>query len=279
MSPVASDIRLLMVDDEREFLEAVAPALSRRGFDVTLAEDGKVALELLSARTFDVVVLDVKMPGIDGVEVFRHIKRGIPELPVVLLTGHGTIAQAFDTSREGVQDYLAKPCDVETLAKALRDAVEKAARRGTAAAAAGDEIRLLLVDDDVDFVRSVTPALERRGVVVSAAGDAAQALELLRIRRFQVAVVDVVLPGMDGLSLLDRMRERDPLIEVIILTGNPLVGDVRRGLRQGAFDYLVKPCAVEELTGVIRAARDRRNSTEEEARRSIAEAAVSARPD
>jgi DNA-binding NtrC family response regulator len=109
--------------------------------------------------------------------------------------------------------------------------------------------------------------------------DAARALELVRDRRFDVAVVDVVMPGMDGLTLLDRLREEDPLLEVIILTGNPRVGDVRRGLKQGAFDYLVKPCALEDLARAIRSARDRRSRREEEARISTTEAILATRPD
>ncbi len=279
MSRDASDIRLLMVDDEREFLQAVEPGLVRRGFEVTLAEDGVRALELLASRSFDVVVLDVKMPGIDGVDVFREIKRRTPDLPVVMLTGHGNIQQAFDTSREGVQEYLTKPCDVDTLARALREAVERSAAWERAAAEAVEEIHLLLVDDDLEFVRSITPALERRGVVVSAVHDGPQALERARDQNFPVAVVDVVMPGMDGLTLLDRLREASPLTEVIILTGNPRVGDVRRGLKEGAFDYLIKPCKVEDLTRVIRSAWERWKKREEEVRRAAADSILSDRPD
>jgi CheY-like chemotaxis protein len=79
-------IRLLLVDDETEFLEAITPGLVRRGFALALAEDGQTALRLLARQSFDAVVPDVKMPGIDGIEVFHRIRRFLPELPVVLLT-------------------------------------------------------------------------------------------------------------------------------------------------------------------------------------------------
>lgn len=279
MSIAKPNIRLLMVDDERDFLQAVEPGMARRGFDVTLAENGIQALEFLEQRTFDVVVLDVKMPGIDGVDTFREMKKRHPGLPVILLTGHGDISQAFETSREGVHEYLTKPCDVEKLAEVVREAASRGRPREEALPPPGEVIRLLLVDDDMEFVRSLTPALERRGIDVTEALDGSQALERVSDRFFDVALVDVVMPGMDGLTLLDRLKETDPFMEVIMLTGNPEVGDARRGLKEGAFDYLTKPQPVEALVKAIRAAWARRRAWEEEARRAEADRILRERPE
>jgi two-component system, NtrC family, response regulator HydG len=279
MSQTRPNVRLLMVDDERDFLQAVEPGMARRGFDVTLAESGIRALELLEQRTFDVVVLDVKMPGIDGIDTFREISRRYPGLPVILLTGHGDISQAFETSREGVHEYLTKPCDVEKLAEVVREAASRGRPREEAHPSPGEVIRLLLVDDDMEFVRSLTPALERRGIDVTEALDGSQALERVSDRFFDVALVDVVMPGMDGLTLLDRLKEADPFMEVIMLTGNPEVGDARRGLKEGAFDYLTKPQPVEALVKAIRAAWARRQAWEEEARRAEADRILRERPE
>jgi len=279
MTQPKPNIRLLMVDDERDFLQAVEPGMARRGFDVSLAESGIRALELLEQQTFDVVVLDVKMPGIDGVDTFREISRRYPGLPVILLTGHGDISQAFETSREGVHEYLTKPCDVERLAEVVREAASRGRPREEAQPLPSEVIRLLLVDDDMEFVRSLTPALERRGIDVTEALDGSQALERVSDRFFDVALVDVVMPGMDGLTLLDRLKEADPFMEVIMLTGNPEVGDARRGLKEGAFDYLIKPQPVEALVKAIRAAWARRQAWEEEARRAEADRILRERPE
>jgi len=279
MSPSDPTIRLLMVDDERDFLQAVEPGLVRRGFDVTLAETGMAALDLLAQREFDAVILDVKMPGLDGVDTFREIKRMAPHLPVVLLTGHGNLQQAFEASREGVYEYLTKPCDVEEIARVVRGAAERGWLKRETPGPLEEEIHLLLVDDDLEFVRSLTPALERRGVRVTEAHDGESALELLQDRSFEVALVDVVMEGMDGLSLLNRINEVDSLLEVVILTGNPQVGDVRRGLKDGAFDYLIKPQPVEALVEVIAAARARHRERGEEARQKEVDRIVSERPE
>lgn len=283
MSQGKSDIRLLMVDDETEFLQAMEPGLARRGFDVATAEDGSKALELIRSHTFDVILLDVKMPGIDGVEVFRAVKREAPEIPVVLLTGHGNLQQAFETSREGVDEYLTKPCDVETLAGVLKAAVARGAAversEGVGAEDTPRSIDVLLVDDDEEFLRSVSPALERRGMRVATAHSASEALRRVGESPPQVAVVDVVMPGLDGLELLQRLRAGDPFLQVIILTGKPRVGDVRKGLMEGAFDYLIKPSRVEDLARVIRSAWELRAGQEEEARRADVERILSDRPD
>jgi two-component system response regulator HydG len=271
--------RVLLVDDEVEFLRAIEPGLARRGFHVTSAESGQAALQLLSSETFDVIVLDVKMPGLDGVDTFREIKRTAPTLPVILLTGHGNIEQAFETSREGVYEYLRKPCDVARLANVARLAVRKTRDSKATSATLPDEIRLLLVDNDSDFVDSIAPALERRGVIVSRARNGNEAVEQARQMAFAVALVDVRMPDIDGLTLLRRLRKIDPLLEAIILTGHPSVPDVRRGVREGAFDYLTKPQRVEDLLDRIRAAAQRHEQRKEERRQKEVEGILSNHPD
>lgn len=272
-------VRLLMVDDERDFLQAVEPGLVRRGFDVILAEDGATALKLMASHEFDVAVLDVKMPGIDGVDLFRRMKESVPNMPVVLLTGHGSIQDAFETSREGVFEYLTKPCDVDRLAQVIRLAAESAEGSRALPSMAQGEIRLLLVDDDLEFVRALAPALERRGMEVQEAFDGAEALGLLKQEAFDVALVDVVMDGMDGLTLLNHITETDPFLEVVILTGNPRVGDVRQGLMDGAFDYLTKPQPVEALVDAISGAWRRGRRKRELARAEEQERIISQIPE
>jgi DNA-binding NtrC family response regulator len=128
MKTTDEPVSLLLVDDELDFLAAVKKALSSRGFDVETAENGDRAVERLRQYRPDVVVLDVKMPGIDGVQLFRRIHLVYPEVPVILLTGHGTVKQAFETSKEGVFEYLTKPCDVDELAFVVRQAARGESR-------------------------------------------------------------------------------------------------------------------------------------------------------
>lgn len=114
-------IRILMVDDEEKFRETTRKVLNRKGFETILAADGREALEKLS-RDPDVVVLDIKMPGMDGHDVLKEIKTRKPSLPVIMLTGHGGLPSAEEAYVSGAFDYLAKPCDIELLTERILDA-------------------------------------------------------------------------------------------------------------------------------------------------------------
>jgi DNA-binding NtrC family response regulator len=245
---------LLLVDDEQEFLDGTSRALRRRGFDVQTACGAEEALELVQAMKFDVAVLDVKMPGMDGVELFRRLRARWPWMPVIMLTGHGTVQQAFETSREGVVEYLTKPCDVEVLADTVRDAVALSSAGAAAVGHVQDDIRVLFVDDDTDLLESLSKVMSRRGMKVSTATGGLEALEVLG-RAFQdVVVLDVRMPGMDGLEALGRIKRASPTTEVLLLTGHPTTYNAFVGVREGAFDYLVKPYGVDDLWAMIRAA-------------------------
>jgi CheY-like chemotaxis protein/predicted transcriptional regulator len=114
-------IKVLMVDDEEKFRETTRKILDRRGFKTIIAAGGEEALALLAEKP-DVVVLDVKMPGLDGHQVLKEIKQQMPLVPVIMLTGHGALPSAREALVEGAYDYLAKPCDIDLLASKIKDA-------------------------------------------------------------------------------------------------------------------------------------------------------------
>ncbi|OIQ52340.1 Nitrogen regulation protein NR(I) [Pseudodesulfovibrio hydrargyri] len=120
-------IKVLMVDDEERFRTTTAKILARKGFDTILAASGEEALEKLAEKP-DVVILDVKMGGLDGHETLKLIKDKLPELPVIMLTGHGDMPGAKKALDTGAFDYLAKPCDVDLLSTKIQDAFEYATK-------------------------------------------------------------------------------------------------------------------------------------------------------
>lgn len=121
-------IRVLMVDDEDRFRETTSKILTRKGFDVGMAADGGQALEMLRESPRDVVVLDIKMPGMSGEEALPKIREVCPDSRVIMLTGHGGLESARAALREGAFDYLNKPCDIDLLASKINDAA--ASRKG-----------------------------------------------------------------------------------------------------------------------------------------------------
>ena len=110
-----SPIRLLLVDDEDEFRQTVAKRLARRGMVAEQAADGAECLSLLAQKIIDVVVLDVKMPGLSGIEVLRQIADKYPKTEVILLTGHATASDGVEGIKCGAFDYLTKPIELEHL--------------------------------------------------------------------------------------------------------------------------------------------------------------------
>lgn len=118
-------LKVMLVDDEIEFVETLLKRLKKRGLDVTSAGSGEEALSSLEGNQADVVVLDVKMPGMDGVDVLREIKSRYPLVEVIMLTGHANVEVAIQGMELGAFDYLMKPMDIDELLYKIQDAHQK----------------------------------------------------------------------------------------------------------------------------------------------------------
>ncbi len=117
---------VLLVDDEVPFVETMTKRLSKRNLQMAAAFSGTEALERLSKEsTIEVVILDVKMPGMDGIETLREIKGRHPLVEVVMLTGHATVETAIEGMKLGAFDYLMKPCDIELLVSKVTEAAAR----------------------------------------------------------------------------------------------------------------------------------------------------------
>ena len=119
---------VLLVDDEVPFVEAMTRRLERRNVKIFSAHNGAGALRALAEhKTVDVVILDVKMPGMDGIDTLREIRAAFPLVEVIMLTGHATVETAIDGMKLGAFDYLMKPCDLEVLLAKVKEARMKKA--------------------------------------------------------------------------------------------------------------------------------------------------------
>jgi DNA-binding response OmpR family regulator len=115
MADTTRAVRLLLVDDEVGYLEVLSKRLARREFDVTIARSGPEAIRIVRDRDFDVAVVDLKMEEMDGIELLRILRQMLPDLQVIMLTGHGSEQAARDGLALGAFDYLLKPIDLEAL--------------------------------------------------------------------------------------------------------------------------------------------------------------------
>lgn len=113
-------IKVLLVDDEKGYINVLSNRLSKRSIDATKAFSGTQAIQILRKKDFDVVVLDLKMEDMDGIEVLKIMKKMAPEVPVIFLTGHGSQEAAREGIASGAFDYLTKPCELSQLIEKIK---------------------------------------------------------------------------------------------------------------------------------------------------------------
>jgi DNA-binding NtrC family response regulator len=123
------ETRILLVDDEEQFVQALSERLTLRGYNVTTSLSGEDALEKMKHYNYEVVILDVAMPGLDGVATLREVKKLKPLTEVIMLTGHATVETAIEGMKLGAADYLVKPCDTEELVTKINKAYQRKAEQ------------------------------------------------------------------------------------------------------------------------------------------------------
>ncbi len=114
--------RVLIVDDEKEFLEAMGERISARGMDVSTSMSAREALEKIEQESFDAIIMDFQMPGMDGIEALKAIKAKKPELQIILLTGHASVKKGVEAMKEGALDYIEKPADMDEITQKIKEA-------------------------------------------------------------------------------------------------------------------------------------------------------------
>ncbi|MBU0995738.1 MAG: response regulator [Proteobacteria bacterium] len=117
--------RILLIDDETDFSETLAERLEIRGFETELASDGEKGIKLVKDKEFDVVILDLKMPGLSGIETLKSIKKIKKDLPVILLTGQGSTKDGEEGKKMGAHDYLIKPLKIDEFIEKVLGAIHK----------------------------------------------------------------------------------------------------------------------------------------------------------
>jgi CheY-like chemotaxis protein len=191
----------------------------------------------------DVVLADIRMPGLHGVELYRHLRRERPGLPVVLMTAFAQESLVEDALAEGVFTVLHKPFDVEHLLRTLRHA------------ALTPEV--LVVDDVREVAEATVEGLRLCGVRAQAAYDGDAAVERMRSGTIDVCVVDLVMPGMTGPEVVERLRGAGRLVAVVAVSGHDVPDMMRQVASLGEVACMRKPISIRELAQTIARARGR----------------------
>jgi DNA-binding NtrC family response regulator len=234
--------RILLVDDEESLRLTIAANLELEDFEVVEAASAEEALKLAGAEQFDVVLSDIRMPGLGGVDMFIRLREQNPELPVVLMTAFTTEDEVTRAIESGVFAVLSKPFEIDVAVAALRRALRRP---------------IVLVVDDAHSVAVTTAALlNAMGLRARAVHSGEEALRLVASEQVDVCITDLLMPGMDGVELGRRLRAIDPDMALIVFSGAAQSDELMRSAaRSGAHRCLRKPLSPKELAYSVASAR------------------------
>jgi DNA-binding NtrC family response regulator len=231
---------ILVVDDNQDLLNTFAMILKRRGFSVQTAGDGFSAINKFKEQDFDVTLMDIVMPEMNGVDASRKMKEINPGAPIILMTAYSD-EELLQTARdEGVRQIIHKPIRIDQLIQIITEAA--------------DGQPILVVDDDADICATLTKILERQGYDVLTAGSGEEAITMSQNKACQMAFIDVKLPDIDGLETLLRLKEINPDLTVIMMTGfrNEVKDALDKAQEASAVTCLYKPFDPAEATELVK---------------------------
>lgn len=244
---------ILIVDDDTDLARSLALIFKRKGFVPSIAADGLSALAQVEATPFDVVLMDIRMPGLDGIETYQRIKQIHPDLAVILMTGFAPEERAQTGLREGALAVLTKPLDLDHLVKLIEDAI------------AHHHALALVVDDYPESCVLLTRILQRKGYTIACVETGEQAVARVKERQYDVIFLDLKLPAMNGLQTYQAIRALDARVAVVMMTGYRAETDalVQAALQQSAYACLYKPFSAEQVLALI----DELQKTKDEGRK------------
>jgi two-component system, NtrC family, response regulator HydG len=202
-SPNAS---ILVVDDDRDTCRNLLDILTDLGYTVETAFDGQSALALVKQTPFDVALLDFKMPGMDGLALYREIKRLSPATVAIMISAYVSGMTSDEARRAGTWKVLSKPVDIGQVLPLVEEALHRPL--------------VLLVDDDRDLCASLWDVLHEHGYRVSLAHTVSVARDLVAQRKYNVVLLDLKLPEGTGKDVFSRVREANPEARTMIITGH-----------------------------------------------------------
>jgi len=237
---VAEKTRVLIVDDDVLFIDTLSDILKEKGYEVVAVKSGEEALKKVKGTPFDIVLLDIKLPVMDGVEAFKGIKKINPRIPIIMMTAFSVEDLIRDALKEGAYGVLHKPLDIDKVI-AMIEAAKK------------DGCLIMVVDDDPNTRETLKDILENKGFVVTLAKDGEKAIKLAKESPEDVVFIDMKLPVLNGLQTYLELKKINPKITAILITAyrEEMQDLIESALRQGAYTCLYKPFDPQKILQLI----------------------------
>jgi len=231
--------KILLVDDDIDICRNLTDILTDLGYQVDAAYDGPSALDLVRKSSYDVALLDLKMPGMDGLELYREIKKERAGTVALIVTAYASAATTKEALMAGAWRVLSKPVNLPDVLRLVDQVL--------------NQPLVLVVDDDRSLCANLWDLLRDRGYRVGLAYNSSEAVAQLRDAHYKVVLIDMKIPDGNGGEVFLRIREADPKVKTILITGYPLEMDdvVARVLAEGADAVCYKPFDVPKLLGAL----------------------------
>jgi DNA-binding NtrC family response regulator len=234
-----SKASVLLVDDDKDMTETLSDILTDMDYRVETANSGLEAIEKVKTHAFDTVLLDIKMPGINGVETFREIKRIQPEAVVMLMTAQSVEELVAEALEEGAYGIMYKPIDTKKLVEFI-----ETTKRGAL---------ILFVDLDMSTSQKLVATLKKMGYRIAEAMSGEEAKKLVQRKSFDMVFIEVKMPIMNGLEIFMALREIKPDIKVVMTTNyrEGLEDLIDQALSESAYACIYKPFEVERVIKLL----------------------------
>jgi len=234
-----SKASILLVDDDKDMTETLSDILTDMSYRVETANSGLEAIEKVKTHAFDTVLLDIKMPGINGVETFREIRRIQPEAVVMLMTAQSVEQLVAEALEEGAYGIMYKPINTKKLVEFI-----ETAKRGAL---------ILFVDIDLSTSRKLIGALKQSGYRVAEARSGEEAKKLIQRKSVDVVFIEVKMPVMNGVETYKALRKIKPDIKVVMTTNyrEGIEDLIDQAISESAYTCIYKPFEVGKVVKLL----------------------------
>jgi len=233
--------KILVVDDEVRIRELLRKSLDMAGYEVVTVPTAEQSLEFIFQEPLDLILLDIRLAsGESGISILKKIREFQKEIPVVVYSGVLTPELEIEARTAGANEVLSKDIDILQLVAQIGKII-KAKDRLFQEPSKGKEKTVLIVDDEEGILRVLREFFNRKGYKTLEARNGEEAVQLVRSQKVSVALLDIKMPGMDGLTALTKLLEINPKLGVVMTTGIQDEEKVKKAIELGAYGYVLKP--------------------------------------